>query len=194
MTAPRVPAAASPRVSAFDRLRGLIIVLMALDHASYFIARVHQTETWASQPPYYADFVSFITRRITHLCAPGFFLLMGVGVALLAQARRAAGWTPARITRFLATRGVVLLVVQHVVENPAWLLGVLSMDSSAGAAIGGLPGPGGEVMLSFGVLSALGVALIVCSVACPLGGSRRLKHSAARRFSSTWRTSMCSAR
>lgn len=42
---------AAGRFAAFDRLGGLIIVLMAIDHASYFIARVHGVESWAWGPP-----------------------------------------------------------------------------------------------------------------------------------------------
>ena len=38
------------RLVAFDRLRGLIMLLMAIDHASFFIARVHVTESWAAVP------------------------------------------------------------------------------------------------------------------------------------------------
>lgn len=137
---------------------------MAVDHASYFIARVHPLETWATPPPYYADTVAFLTRWLTHLCAPGFFLLMGIGIVYFAQSRVAAGWSPWRITRFLATRGLVLLLVQHVLENPAWLLGSLSIDPSVEATMPTVPGPGGELMLGFAVLSALGVAMIVGSV------------------------------
>lgn len=136
---------------------------MAVDHASYFIARVHPLESWATPPPYYPDLVSFLTRWLTHLCAPGFFMLMGVGIVYLAESRRHAGWTDGRITRFLATRGGVLLLVQHVLENPAWLLGILSADPSTESTMGIVPGPGGETMLAFAVLSALGVAMIVGS-------------------------------
>jgi len=154
----------TPRVAAFDRLRGLIIVLMAVDHASYFIARVHPLESWATPPPYYADTVAFLTRWLTHLCAPGFFMLMGIGIVYFAESRVAAGWSTGRITRFLATRGVVLLLVQHFLENPAWLIGSLSIDPAVGATMPMMPGPGGELMLGFAVLSALGVAMIVGSV------------------------------
>lgn len=157
-------AVVTPRIAAFDRLRGLIIVLMALDHASFFIARVHPAETWAAPPPYYADAAAFVTRWLTHLCAPGFFLLMGIGMVLFADSRRAAGWAPWRVTRYLATRGFVLLVVQHVLENPAWLLGIVSAAPGVEQAMGAVPGPGGETMASFAVLSALGFAMIVGSV------------------------------
>ncbi|MBM3751525.1 MAG: DUF1624 domain-containing protein [Acidimicrobiia bacterium] len=152
------------RVAAYDRLRGLIIVLMAIDHASYFIARVHPLETWATPPPYYPDLASFLTRWLTHLCAPGCFMLMGIGIVYFAESRRLAGWTDGRITRFVATRGAVLLLVQHFLENPAWLLGILSADPVVESTMGTVPGPGGETMLAFAVLSALGVAMIVGSV------------------------------
>lgn len=137
---------------------------MAVDHASYFIARVHPLEIWSTPPPYYADTVAFLTRWLTHLCAPGFFMLMGIGIVYFAESRVAAGWTAARITRFLVTRGIVLLVVQHFLENPAWLMGSLSIDPAVAATLPVVPGPGGELMLGFAVLSALGIAMIVGSV------------------------------
>jgi uncharacterized membrane protein len=163
--APGVTTQVSPRIAAFDRLRGLIIVLMAIDHASFFIARVHPMETWASAPPYYADTAWFLTRWLTHLCAPGFFLLMGVGLVWFAESRRTAGWTDGRITRYLVTRGSILLVVQHFVENPAWLLGILSASPAVEAAMPSVPGNSDGVMLAFAVLSALGVSMIVWGVA-----------------------------
>jgi uncharacterized membrane protein len=155
----------SDRFLAFDRLRGLIMVLMAIDHASFFIARVHVFESWATPPPFYhphagaSAVVSFLTRWITHLCAPGFFMLMGAGMVWLAAARRKEGWSPARIRRFFITRGLVLLVIQHLVENPAWVLGIVSVGPSLSAP---LPTPGGGVdfVLLFGVISALAVAMI----------------------------------
>ncbi len=140
------------------------MVLMAVDHASYFIARVHPAETWAAPPPYYTDVAAFLTRWVTHLCAPGFFMVMGIGLVWFAESRRAAGWSSGRITRFFVTRGAILLIVQHLVENPAWLLGVVSVDPAVEALMPGLPGAGGGVMLAFGVLSALGVAMIVWGV------------------------------
>ena len=134
------------------------MVLMAIDHASFFIARVHASETWFA-PGEYASMTAFLTRWVTHLCAPGFFLLMGAGLVWLAEARRRDGWTPARIRRFFVTRGLVLLVIQHVVENPAWILGLVSAADAAAVA----PPTGGDVgdvYLAFAVISALGAAMI----------------------------------
>ena len=141
------------------------MVLMAIDHASFFIARVHPAETWATPPPYYADVATFLTRWLTHLCAPGFFVLMGIGIVWFAESRLAAGWSAQKIARFYVTRGLTLLVVQHFIENPAWLLGLLSVDPSVEASLLEPPGVGGEVMLAFAVLSALGIAMIFWGIA-----------------------------
>jgi uncharacterized membrane protein len=134
------------------------MVLMAIDHASFFIARVHASESWAAQGEY-ASLMAFVTRWVTHLCAPGFFMLMGAGMVWLAQARARDGWTPVRIRHFFVTRGLVLLLIQQVIENPAWLLGIVSAAPGAIAqpAIGG----GDEgVFIVLLVVSALGVAMM----------------------------------
>jgi uncharacterized membrane protein len=132
---------------------------MAIDHASYFIARVHPFETWATPPPYYGSATAFVTRWITHLCAPGFFLLMGAGMTWFADSRRAAGWTMARIRRVLITRGAMLLAVQQFLENPAWLIGILTGSPAADVRTS-YPGGTGDAFLFFAVITALGVALI----------------------------------
>ena len=79
------------RFVSLDAHRGLIMVLMAIDHASYFIARVHSAEFWGMALPIYSSVFWFWTRWVTHLCAPGFFFLMGVGMIFFADARRKAG-------------------------------------------------------------------------------------------------------
>ena len=94
------------RIIALDAHRGLIMVLMAIDHASYFIARVHSAEFWGVALPVYSSGYWFWTRWITHLCAPGFFFLMGIGMILFADARRKAGWEEGRITGFFIIRGL----------------------------------------------------------------------------------------
>ena len=94
-----------------DTLRGFIILLMALDHANSFIAHSKlQPELWADLFPSYQGHppLTFITRLVTHLAAPGFFFLMGAGMILLAQSRRRQGWrrmanhTPFSIARSTA--------------------------------------------------------------------------------------------
>jgi uncharacterized membrane protein len=136
------------------------MVLMAIDHASFFVARVHPAESWAYGPPYYASTIAFLTRWVTHLCAPGFFLLMGAGMAMFAASRVQAGWSRTRVRRFLVTRGGILLVIQHFVENPAWLLGILSANPDL-RELAPFPGDKSEIYASFAVITALGASMIV---------------------------------
>lgn len=104
------------RLPAVDALRGLIMVLMALDHASLLLAHVHPFEMWNQPLPAYGSASWFFTRWLTHLCAPGFFLLMGAGMALLAAARSEAGWDAARVRRFFLLRGAVLVLISYAFE------------------------------------------------------------------------------
>lgn len=95
----------SERLFALDALRGLIMLLMALDHANWFIAQKHSTgEHWGGPYPIYSDALPFLTRLVTHPCAPGFAFLMGVGMLLFAKSRKAHGWSKWVIWRDLDSR------------------------------------------------------------------------------------------
>lgn len=170
------------RFAAFDRLRGLIMVLMAIDHASYFIARVHASEIWSEVPQ-----PATITRWITHLCAPGFFMLMGAGMVWFGKARQQAGWSHARIRKFFITRGLALLVVQQLIENPAWALGDLSI-SPALANLHPSPGGGSDFFLHFAVISALAAAMIFWAFLIELPSVVVLAVSGAALAASVWMT------
>jgi uncharacterized membrane protein len=75
-----------------DALRGLIIVLMALDHANHFVAQQHSTgEYWGGPFPQYGSVFAFLIRLVTHLAAPCFFFLMGISMVLFSNARRCEG-------------------------------------------------------------------------------------------------------
>ncbi len=156
------------RLTSIDRMRGLIIALMALDHASFFVAKVHASEYWGVSLPVYPDAFSFVTRLVTHLCAPGFFFLMGIGMTLFAVRRREVGFTQARIRRHFLVRGLALVVIQQVLENPAWFLGFLAGPvASYGAAIP--PGSGGLMpYFMFTVLFGLGGAMMAGGFALEL--------------------------
>ncbi len=149
------------RLVALDAHRGLIMVLMAIDHASYFIARVHSMEFWGTALPVYSTVFWFWTRWVTHLCAPGFFFLMGIGMTLFASAHFKAGWDEGRITRFFVIRGLLLILLQLLVEDPAWILGNLFVDPGVMVIRGGgVPGGGTGGMIYLGVLFALGGAMV----------------------------------
>jgi uncharacterized membrane protein len=94
------------RIESIDLLRGIIIVIMALDHVHDFFG------TLGSNP---ADLTAttaplFFTRWITHFCAPVFFLLTGTGACLTLR-RMSKG----ELSRFLFTRGLWLIVLEVVV-------------------------------------------------------------------------------
>jgi uncharacterized membrane protein len=139
-------AAAAARLPPLDALRGVIMIAMALDHANFFIARAHSPgERWSDPLPRYENALAFFTRFVTHLAAPGFFFLLGAGVILFAESRGRLSWSYGAIARHLIARGLLLIALQLLVENPAWQLG----------------GPFRLAPVYIGVLYALGGAMIV---------------------------------
>lgn len=101
------------RLESIDLLRGVVMVLMAVDHVRYpYFTNI---PIWAesNQETYLA---LFLTRWITHFCAPLFFLLAGTG-AYLSTTR---GKTTAELQRFLWTRGLWLVVLELTVIGFAW--------------------------------------------------------------------------
>jgi uncharacterized membrane protein len=138
------------RLAPLDGLRGLIIVVMALDHANAFVAHAHPPpEFWSAPTTVPPGALAFLTRFVTHFAAPGFFFLMGAGMALLAESRRGLGWAERAIVGHLALRGCLLIGLQLLVENPAWRIGDGPIFTP-------------DVFLSyFGVLYGLGASMIV---------------------------------
>jgi uncharacterized membrane protein len=147
----------SPRLLPLDALRGLIMMLMAIDHANYFVARMHPTgEFWGIPIPQYDNIAEFMTRFVSHICAPGFFFLMGAGMVLFAHSRRFLGWSENKIFGYLISRGIILIFLQFFLENSAWVLGpAYSLHP---------PGAGETVWIHFGVLAALGATMIIGSL------------------------------
>lgn len=150
------------RLLSLDAMRGLIMVLMALDHASFFIAKTHSHEFWGTAMPRYDSVMPFLLRAVTHLCAPGFFLLMGVGMALFIGGRIREGWGSWRVARFFFIRGFLLIAFQQFLENPAWYLGSLGTATGAFTSRGGpIPGGGASSKFYLGVLYGLGSTMVV---------------------------------
>jgi len=167
------------RLLSLDALRGLVIILMAVDHANYFVARMHPNgEFWGIALPRYDSVLAFLTRWVTQPCAPGFFFLMGIGMVLFAHSRRKKGWSENHIVRHFIIRGMILVFLQFFVENSAWLLGPSTEFRP--------PGGGGQVWLHFGVLYALGMAMICGSLIIRLKPSLIFGMSAAAILLTQW--------
>ena len=98
-------------------LRGLVIVLMALDHARDYLHNV----AFAFDPldPAQTTPLIFATRWITHLCAPTFLLLAGVSASLQLD----KGKTKPALTRLLLTRGVWLIALELTIISFGWSFG-----------------------------------------------------------------------
>ena len=75
-TDPAVAAGARPRLNSIDLLRGLVLMVMALDHTRDFFGAS------AMNPRDVAEPALFMTRWITHFCAPIFVLLAGMSAYL----------------------------------------------------------------------------------------------------------------
>jgi len=105
------------RIDAIDMLRGLVIAIMVLDHVrDFFHVSAHSfdpTDPAQSWP------LLYVTRWITHLCAPTFVLLSGVSIYL----QKASGKTGADLTRFLVSRGLWLVFLECTVVMFAWNFG-----------------------------------------------------------------------
>lgn len=109
-SAPALPTIeTAPRVPAIDAVRGLAMVVMALDHIREFWSPT------AVRPEdvAHASVLLFLTRWITHFCAPTFVFLAGTSVFLYQQKQGSRG----RTSRFLLTRGLWLVGLEIVVIN-----------------------------------------------------------------------------
>jgi uncharacterized membrane protein len=149
------------RLASIDALRGLIMVIMALDHVSFMVGRFHSAEMWAGLWTRYESPLAFLTRFITHLCAPGFFFLMGVGLCLMADSRKQQGWSDGRVSAFLLKRGLLLLAVSFFLELPAWAIGLGSSRVEPLADPESIIPGAGEPLMVFTVLVGLGLTMAV---------------------------------
>jgi uncharacterized membrane protein len=128
------------RLPSVDALRGLVMIIMALDHTREFFnasAMVFQPEDLSR-----TTVALFLTRWVTHICAPVFSLTAGLGAFFWMS----HGRTPAQLSKFLWKRGVWLAIVDLTVMRFA-----LTFSMAHG-------------ILILSVLWALGLSMIVLAL------------------------------
>ena len=114
MTEPlQPPATGRSRIESIDLLRGLVMVLMLLDHTRDFVhSGAMRSDPLALET---TTPLLYFTRWITHFCAPTFVFLAGVSAQLQLQ----RGVAKRDLSRFLVTRGLFLIAVELIVLRPA---------------------------------------------------------------------------
>jgi uncharacterized membrane protein len=123
------------RLASLDIMRGLVMVIMAIDHTRDFFTNV----PFAPENLKFTYYSLFFTRWITHFCAPLFFFLAGTGAYFYGRRR-----TPQALSRFLWTRGLWLIILEFTVVGFAWTFVVT----------GGF----------FGVIWALGASMVIMAL------------------------------
>ncbi|HEX6107741.1 MAG TPA: heparan-alpha-glucosaminide N-acetyltransferase domain-containing protein [Gemmatimonadales bacterium] len=111
--APATPTAAPAvrRLDHVDMLRGLVMVIMVLDHVRAYLTEVRFEPTDLDR----TNLALFATRWITHYCAPTFVALAGAS-AWIAGTRR----TRPELARFLLSRGLWLILVELTLITFGW--------------------------------------------------------------------------
>jgi uncharacterized membrane protein len=104
------PASRTGRIDAVDLLRGVVMVLMAIDHV-----RVYSGVPAGGPAP-----GVFFTRWVTHFCAPAFVFFAGTGAFL--HGRKLGD--PAALARYLITRGLLLVVLELTLIRSSWTFAV----------------------------------------------------------------------
>lgn len=138
------------RIFAIDAVRGWVMIFMALDHAMYFCYVHIVAEGFQSmRPESMPDVAHYLTRFLTHYCAPTFLFLAGLSLVLYTLSRRAQHLSEGQITRKLLTRGFFLIALQMTVVNWTWGFGLSR----------------GWSPIYFGVLACIGTGLAVLSIA-----------------------------
>ncbi|HEY3592579.1 MAG TPA: heparan-alpha-glucosaminide N-acetyltransferase domain-containing protein [Polyangiaceae bacterium] len=104
------PAPALARLLPIDVMRGVVMVLMAVDHSSeaFNAGRLFTDAIFVYPPGTPLPAAQFFTRWITHLCAPTFLFLAGTGLAFTVRKEQTRNAKPFQIDEYLLWRGILI--------------------------------------------------------------------------------------
>ena len=130
------------RLTSIDMLRGLVILIMAIDHTRDFFS-VSMSIDPLNDPN--VGLPLALTRWITHFCAPVFVLLSGTSAGLMAARKSSV-----ELGRFLLIRGLWLIFVEFFI-----------LSTAATFAPGGIEQLGGKTLVFMQVLWAIGASMVL---------------------------------
>lgn len=156
------------RVLAPDLLRGLLVVLMVLDHNSILDTWSHETalrgeydnglpvHEWNKLQPY-------VIRLLTYLWPPGLIFLFGTGIVYFGRSRRAMGWSSWSIFGHFLLRAILLTIIAVLLGGvftggSIWFLNLILFTLAFDYLLGGLLWiliTNSEELLAFGLLKVL---------------------------------------
>lgn len=134
------------RLSAIDMLRGLAVVVMAIDHVRDYFMLAAQGDPMTNAD---ISVELFVTRWVTHFCAPVFVLLVGISAGLMTTRK-----SQTELVEFLIKRGLWLIFVECFVITTALTFS---------------PGVGGNVPMFMQVLWVIGAGMVLLAGAQLLG-------------------------
>lgn len=129
------------RLTSIDMLRGLVLVIMVLDHVRSFV--IWNAHDPMSDPDAFP--LLYLTRWITHFCAPVFVFLAGTSAGLMAT-RKGSSY----LGEFLLKRGLWLIFVEVVIVSTAWTFSPFGMEKA-----------GGYTVIAMQVIWAIGASMVV---------------------------------
>ncbi len=118
------------RLPALDWMRGIVMILMATDHASgaFNSNRLVTDSPFFYTPDTALPYLDFLYRWVSHLCAPSFLFLAGTALSLSISRKEKKEVPQSGIDRDLFIRGLIIVAVDPLFVNLFWVPGLLLLQ------------------------------------------------------------------